>query len=152
MKDIQWGIYYWLIIIINSKFFTSSGTFSISPFVLVSLSSFLTGFCLSFLLNEMLRKDHFFLTFSFLGFLPLSLVNVSSTLLLSFKVSSALLLPFSVVGDVAVASVSIVFSLSDLFSFSAVKSFSFSVASFSTFFSLSYKNIAMEGRKEKKLC
>lgn len=123
---------------------TSSGTFSHSPFTFSSPSfSFLAGFCLSFLLNEILRKDHFFLTF--FGFLLLSSAD-----LLSFSVSSALpfscvLLAasesdsaaFSVVGELALAAAlaSPAPPVVVVLSFSVLASFSFSAASVSTFFS-----------------
>lgn len=123
---------------------TSSGTFSHSPFTFSSPSfSFLVGFCLSFLPNEILRKDHFFLTF--FGFLLPS----SAAALLSFSVSSALppfscvLLAasesdstagFSVVGELTLA-VALASPAPSLFAFSVLESFSFSAASDSTFFS-----------------
>lgn len=114
---------------------TSSGTFSHSPFV---ASSFFTGFCLSFLLNENERNDHRFF-FSFFCFLLLSGVSFSSgfagTSLLSFNVSS--FVPFSIIFE-ASPIVSSRFAFDELFSFSVAISFSFSASSFVSLISLSY--------------
>lgn len=138
--------YNYITIIYIKMVLTSSGTFSHSPLT-AATSSFLDGFCLSFLLNEILRNDHFFFTFSFFGFLllsPFSIGDVSDALL-SFSVSS---LPFSTDFGVSVVDVAdgdtagVVVSSPPsgfvfIISFSVVISFSFSAPSESAFFSLS---------------
>lgn len=114
---------------------TSSGTFSHSPFV---ASSFFTGFCLSFLLNENERNDHRFFFSFFCCFLLLSGVSFSSGFagasLLSFNVSS--FVPFSIIFGASPV-VSSKFAFDELFSFSVAISFSFSASSFVSLISLS---------------
>lgn len=137
---------------------SSSGTFSHSPFVVAvaaaaALSSFLDGFCLSFLLNENDLNDQRFLTFSFFGLALLSAspVPFSSATVVSFSfvaACSSLFVPFSTVlfvsssattaasGFVGITSPPPSPPLSggfDICSFSVAISFSFSASSVTTF-------------------
>lgn len=115
---------------------TSSGTFSISPFVVSAAFSSFFGFDLSFLLNENDRNDKKrFLDFSFF-FLPSAGVAVvfassapSTASLLSFSVCSASVpSPFSDGFAVSVVSALSVFA-------SSVAGDSFGASSASSFFS-----------------
>lgn len=94
--------------------FTSSGTFSISPLVVLAPFSSFFGFVLSFLLNENERNERKrFFDFSFFDFFALSVTGVDAAFT-SSPVSTASLLSLSVESAASVPSpFSVGFAVSD---------------------------------------